>query len=120
MPDTKKLIDDLRRIGASQAGALTTETGETWHPACLLLPAADELEAKERESDLAKRALDVMMRRGWGVQPVDISDMWWRAMKHGLEGDLVPVQFTPVWPNPFTALVEADAWYKANVEPPDA
>lgn len=37
-------VDDLRRIGSSQAGALKTEDGEVWHPANLLLPAANEIE----------------------------------------------------------------------------
>jgi hypothetical protein len=35
----------LRRIGSQQAGSLTTESGEVWHPANLLLQAADEIDA---------------------------------------------------------------------------
>jgi hypothetical protein len=43
--DPLKLAADLRRIGTQQAGLLATESGELWHPANLLLPAADALDA---------------------------------------------------------------------------
>lgn len=42
--EIKKIVEDLRRIGSSQAGALETETGEVWHPANLMLLAADKIE----------------------------------------------------------------------------
>lgn len=78
---------------------------------------------------LARNAFDVMMRRGWSVSgwrggsvsgsewmvvtqpgghPVD--NDWYRENPGGASG------LQRFWPDPFTALVEADEWYKANVE----
>ena len=68
---------------------------------------------------LARNAFDVMMRRGWrvGKKPgcVDafVVESWQQV-----EGKIL---WSPVWPghvssDPFTALVEADKWYKENVE----
>ncbi len=64
---------------------------------------------------LARNAFDVMMRRGWFVVPnyCNRPGTFWRV-KTGLAGDL-EIEWRE-WPDPFTALVEADAWYKANVE----
>lgn len=71
---------------------------------------------------LARNAFDVMMRRGWGVASSPQDKLWflhfqgdpefaWRderqlrdwSASHGAE-------------DPFTALVEADRWYRQNVE----
>jgi hypothetical protein len=70
---------------------------------------------------LARNAFDVMMRRGWYA--VTRGDEWtvpfclaeedagfpWKAYESvtGKEAS---------WPDPFTALVEADRWYRENVE----
>jgi hypothetical protein len=60
---------------------------------------------------LARLAFDVMMRRGWGVERVG-STGWFLtddslANLPGFEGG--------PYSDPFTALVEADKWYKANI-----
>ncbi len=55
---------------------------------------------------LAKKAFDVMQKRGWGV--LKMNDGTW-----GLSGIAVGGLS---WPDPFTAIVEADKWYKANIE----
>ncbi len=63
---------------------------------------------------LARQAFDVMMRRKWRVCPVAAPEAW--AVLN--EKNVV------LWRNnecltaadPFTALVEADRWYAANVE----
>lgn len=62
---------------------------------------------------LARNAFDVMMRRGWTANwNVDkswgVQDAWTARYPKGLGGQ--------GWPDPFTALVEADRWYKENVE----
>lgn len=72
---------------------------------------------------LARNAFDVMMRRGWhAVRDRSRDGQHWVAVSY--EKD--PYESNPImtdedgledWrPDPFTALVEADAWYKANVE----
>lgn len=55
---------------------------------------------------LARNAFDVMMRRGWYPRPHFGK---WRA--HGADGYM-----GDEFPDPFTALVETDKWYKENVE----
>lgn len=64
---------------------------------------------------LARNAFDVMMRRGWspwaGKEWSVLDDeggMIYR--KHGGDGSRITAS------DPFTALVEADKWYKENVE----
>ena len=68
---------------------------------------------------LARNAYDVMMRRGWCAEPK--RDGQWGVRKfnnhfypNGPQGVVTS------WPCPFTALVEADKWYAANVEKRDA
>ena len=65
---------------------------------------------------LARNAFDVMMRRGWW--PIKRGDKWQVGGQDPDEPsetwETTPIQTG--WPDPFTALVEADAWYKANVE----
>lgn len=80
---------------------------------------------------LARNAFDVMMRRGWFAAPhqggwnvlMPMSDTpradcvsvvsWYKA-------ELAGRPFTNtggiIGPDPFTALIEADAWYKQNVD----
>lgn len=66
---------------------------------------------------LAGRAFDVMMRRGWGVAhfPCKRNKVGvWMAIECQ-DGPIIENVSTG-WPDPFTALVEADRWYKENVE----
>jgi hypothetical protein len=62
---------------------------------------------------LARNAFDVMMRRGWSVQRYVGSGpengMWFVDMKER-------AVWLPCWPDPFTALVEADKSYTEHVE----
>lgn len=64
---------------------------------------------------LARNAFDVMMRRGWGVLPCRSVIGWW--VSKDSEGnpfrDDAPRLY---WQDPYTALIEADRWYKENVE----
>ncbi len=64
---------------------------------------------------LARDAYKVMMRRGWGI--CRLPDGW------GVLAPEKPVfpENRTIWglwvgPDPFTALVEADKWYRENVE----
>ena len=59
---------------------------------------------------LARNAFDVMMRRGWGV--VKGVDGWFPALP--ITGELYALRKMR-WPDPFTALVEADAWWEKNI-----
>ena len=61
---------------------------------------------------LSRNAFDVMLRRGWGVA-LEQNDSW--TVRHAEPGSVDPV-VDRSWPDPFTALVEADAWYKASIE----
>jgi hypothetical protein len=63
----------------------------------------------------AELAFDVMIRRRWGVTYPPGARKGWIV-----NGPDVPEQFWKPnpenWPDPFTALVEADKWMKENVE----
>jgi hypothetical protein len=83
--------------------------GKDWH--------AVEGCCSETDSEfiaLARNAFDVLMRRGWAVAKhfdhwavfYNDDDMTW----------VVPWDQWPKWSDPFTALVEADKWYKENIE----
>lgn len=63
---------------------------------------------------LAREAFDVMMRRGWHAERYN--DQWFvpAMMLHYMEIKSVNVWFAN---DPFTALVNADRWYRENVEP---
>lgn len=69
---------------------------------------------------LARNAFDVMMRRGWcpvlrdkGEWVVQDGEEWvYRFANYGGDGSRINAA------DPFTALVEADRWYRANVEQP--
>jgi hypothetical protein len=70
---------------------------------------------------LARNAFDVMMRRGWWAVPMAVpfdhsrwcvdseEDLPWKS-KDGI------IQEGFVWPDPYTALVEADKWYREHEE----
>lgn len=89
----------------------------------MLLPADDDhpadLAALEFAA-LARNAFDIMLRRGWSALKSPASDKWrvdtddgcyfaWgREEEEGVE----PAE----WPDPFSALVAADEWYRAHVE----
>jgi hypothetical protein len=60
---------------------------------------------------LARNAFDVMIRRGWSAHRLD--DSRWAVMPY----DFVRLGLAHVVANdPYTALVEADKWYIANIE----
>lgn len=63
---------------------------------------------------LARNAFDVMLRRyEWRIRSCTAGDysIWWEVYdendRHVAGGR---------WPDPFTAIVEADKWYRENVE----
>ncbi len=81
-----------------------------------LLQADDDVWLLTLEaSALARNALDVMMRRGWEPRryecPMGGNPSWQAYWSDGR-----CVDATNLWPNPFTALVEADKWFRENVE----
>lgn len=63
--------------------------------------------------DLARNAFDVMMRRGWSAQCVD-KNFWYVCDDCG--DDVVLEESSHHWEDPFTALVEADKWYREHGE----
>jgi hypothetical protein len=73
---------------------------------------------------LARNAFDVMMRRRWYAAYEDGAgdpcfSGWYAVEEHGVAIDMSPVKGTKEYPikkDPFTALVEADKWYRGNVE----
>ena len=63
---------------------------------------------------LARNAFDVMMRRGWGMHQYETE---WVILPD--EDNELPFEAwlqRQEFPDPFTALVEADAWYRENIE----
>ncbi len=95
----------------NDAGAVAEMTGVVFH------------ETKETTAEfiaLARNAFDVMMRRGWGVRLADSCPiagkvvLQWQAIETR-PGSVAGVN-SMIWADdPFTALVEADA-YMTNVE----
>lgn len=86
---------------------------------------------KQTDAELflvGRQAFDVMMRRGWTANrakdAIDGTQRWWvDATFDGSddEDNWSPDDFQAWmedrhWPDPFTALVEADKWYAANVD----
>lgn len=70
---------------------------------------------------LARNALDVMMRRGWGVvlNPEAGPMQGWLVELPNASYPMGTKMYDLVnarWKDPFTALVEADAWYREHVE----
>ena len=58
---------------------------------------------------LARNAFDIMMRRGWWAQK--------RGEGWAVYNNWIPLPSDPLtWPDPFTALVSADKWYRKHVE----
>ncbi len=70
---------------------------------------------------LSRNALDVMARRKWSPMYVceydhNDEDHWgWKAFS-SRENGYVGSNPAELYDDPYTALVEADAWYAANVE----
>lgn len=62
---------------------------------------------------LARNAFDVMMRRGWNPVKVDGK---WQVSGTDESGRWETTPLCTWFPDPFTALVEADKWYRENVE----
>lgn len=64
----------------------------------------------------ASQAFDVMMRRGWA--PVKgIGPSWsWFLIEQELSDHVASGALTTGRADPFTCLVEADKWYRENVE----
>ncbi len=78
---------------------------------------------------LARNAFDVMMRRGWGAASVNYEEgqaprfgIVWGTLGGVSKGAKFWEDVNPLcsmhWPDPFTALVEADRWYVEHVEKP--
>lgn len=57
------LIKQLRDIGSTQAGILYTESGIAWHPANILLTAANELERLSVYHEMTKSLADEVYRQ---------------------------------------------------------
>lgn len=81
-------------------------------PASKYRQAPSQLSEVLAKLRIAARAEDVMLRRGWW--PCCDSEKWFVAGQG--TGILVDAGFHGPWPDPFTALVEADRWYTDNVE----
>lgn len=69
----------------------------------------------------ARHAFDVMMRRGWSALKSPVPCEGWRVdMNNGnyfAFGREDEIGAQPAhWPNPFTALVEADKWWRDDTE----
>jgi len=64
--------------------------------------------------DVARAAFDVMMRRGWN--PMKVGDEWKAEdgdggnVETGFGNGIMPT--CRFWPDPFTALIQADEWYE--------
>ena len=107
---------------------LASDSGEWWNRLYTARAAPNnEIGSLKYRDDLAfvamaRNAFDVMMRRGWW--PVTMTVPWnppflWmvtgreRLPWQDDDGWLMMPEMK--WPDPFTALVEADKWYAANV-----
>ena len=84
-------------------------------PVCILHSGFVGFEANAKFIALARNAFDVMMRRGWS--PERMGDAW--IVNDEDNYPLCrprPGNEILRWPDPFTALVEADKWYKEHIE----
>lgn len=100
--------------GGKEVGNIATESG--WSP----LVAGDHCVYLDPDfaefAALARNAWDVMMRRGWTVMQ-RFSDKWIVcSAKTGFKPSELTDWRQQEWPDPFTPLVEADRWYRENVE----
>ncbi len=78
-----------------------------------VFPGRDDLEFIA----LARNAFEVMTRRGWHACPRRGNMRYWEVLnRFGGEGRItIPDEFR-IAVDPFTALVDADKWYRENVE----
>ena len=69
---------------------------------------------------LARNAFDVMMRRGWGVSKARYAGEFgwvvWERRRIEAIGEGMALIHGKVYDDPFTALVEADRWYRGHME----
>lgn len=66
---------------------------------------------------LARNAMDVMIRRAWWASPIfGTAGTIWSVYHIRGDGVKATVAGFQAWPDPFTALVEAEKWYRENVE----
>lgn len=121
---------DLEKLSAApwrHNGFHTIISGDFRIAECDLDLSGVECEANADFIALARNAFEVMMRRGWTADKSSVEGEGWRVMmfgdhfaftEDGEAGTFRSDRITaiPHWPDPFTALVEADAWYRANVE----
>lgn len=72
--------------------------------------SADDLEF----AALARNAFEVMVRRGWSAHNTANKGLWFVDVptRRPFDGGSIRIKAD----DPFTALVEADAWYAANIE----
>jgi hypothetical protein len=70
---------------------------------------------------LARNAFDIMLRRGWHAQKTEEGTLWVVLQS---QPSYFPLELFQDWTDhayhsdPFTALVEADRWYREHVETP--
>ena len=79
---TSELITELRRVGCTQKGTLETEDGTVWHPANLLLMAANEVERLTLYVESTKTLFDELLKHKRVAEQL-YADMY--AMKSVLE-----------------------------------
>lgn len=83
--------------------------------ACCCPPCTDQkVRELHVEIELARRAREVMERRGWW--PYKAEDGRWYAGGRYAMSMLFGTDGAKGWEDPFVALVEADKWYRENVE----
>lgn len=113
------MTSSLDNLTPSPFYAGTTQVNGGWHVVDSPSGIIAEFRRQE-EADaylLFRAAMDVMQRRGW--QPDLINGQWLAASKQGYigrwksrGGDGAPICAADA----FTALVEADKWYKEHVD----
>jgi hypothetical protein len=115
---------DLTKLTPAPWAARTTDcgwvAGPNGHPVLVAENDDDQGQASVTFAALARNAFDVMIRRGWN--PVQIvngerSGQWKVVGEMSAHtGKLILWAEKFAFTDPFTALVEADRWYAANVE----
>ena len=72
----------------------------------------------DQEAALALLAGVVMMRRGWAMEYSANTKTWYISLKLRwiADGALWNELSGKQWDDPFTGLLEADKWYRENVE----
>ena len=78
-------------------------------------PSTEEKNANMAFIALARNAFDVMMRRGWHAYFDEAAQGWFLGGHHG-SLNAFSQSVGACFSDPFTALVEADKFYRENVE----